>query len=100
MILQPFVPHISEEIWSSLGNSTLCINESWTTEEVKRKIKLKIAVQINGKTKEIVDIDDDLPKETILDIVINNEKIKKNLFEKKIIREIYVPGKILNLVVK
>ena len=61
---------------------------------------MKIAVQINGKTKEIVEIDDHLPKETIIDVIKNNEKIKKNLFEKKIIREIYVPGKILNLVVK
>ena len=94
------MPHISEEIWSSLGNSALCINESWPIEEIKRKIKLKIAVQINGKTKEIVEIDDHLPKQIILDEVKNNEKIKKNLFEKKIIREIYVPGKILNLVVK
>ncbi len=100
IILQPFIPHISEEIWSSLGNSSLCINESWAVEEVKRKIKLKIAVQINGKTKKIIEIDDHLSKETILDVIKNNEKIKKNLFEKKIIREIYVPGKILNLVVK
>ena len=99
VILQPFVPHISEEIWSSLGNSSLCINERWVFEEIERKIKLKIAVQINGKTKEIVEIDDNLPKEIILDNIKNNEKIKKNLFGKKIIREIYVPGKIINLVV-
>ncbi|MDA9742953.1 leucine--tRNA ligase, partial [Pelagibacteraceae bacterium] len=45
IILQPFVPHISEEIWLSLGNSTLCINESWEIENVQRKIKLKIAIQ-------------------------------------------------------
>ena len=99
VILQPFVPHISEEIWSSLGNSSLCINERWVFEEIERKIKLKIAVQINGKTKEIVEIDDNLPKEIILDNIKNNKKIKKNLFGKKIIREIYVPGKIINLVV-
>ena len=84
VILQPFVPHI---------------NERWVFEEIERKIKLKIAVQINGKTKEIVEIDDNLPKEIILDNIKNNEKIKKNLFGKKIIREIYVPGKIINLVV-
>jgi len=100
IILQPFVPHISEEIWSSLGNSTLCINQSWINEDVQKKIKLKIALQINGKTKEIIEIDEQLSKENILEIVKNNQKIKKVLSGKKIIREIYVPGKIINLVIQ
>ena len=39
IILQPFVPHISEEIWSNLGNKTLCINENWPIEDVKKKTK-------------------------------------------------------------
>ena len=99
IILQPFVPHISEEIWSSLGNSTLCVNEIWKKEEVKKKDKLKIAVQINGKTKQIIEIDDNLSKEMVLQKVRGNEKIKKNILGKNVIREIYVPGKIVNLVV-
>ncbi len=98
-ILQPFVPHISEEIWSSLGNDSLCISEVWPEEEIQKKIKLNIAVQINGKTRQIIKIDEELTKESILNIVKNNEKIRKNLSGKKIIREIYVPGKIVNLVV-
>ena len=98
IILQPFVPHISEEIWSSLGNKTLCIGESWPVEEVKKKTSIKIAVQINGKTKEIIQIEDKVSKEEVLEIVKNNNKIKKNLIGKNVIREIYVPGKIVNLV--
>ena len=99
IILQPFVPHLSEEIWSILGNKTLCISESWPVEEVKKKTSIKIAVQINGKTKEIIQIEDKISKEEVLDIVKNNNKIKKNLIGKNVIREIYVPGKIVNLVV-
>ena len=38
MILQPFVPHISEEIWSSIGNDGLCINENWNKKMLKRKL--------------------------------------------------------------
>ena len=99
IILQPFVPHISEEIWSNLGNKTLCINEKWPIEEdVKKKTKIKIAIQINGKTKEIIEIEDKISKEEVLEIVKNNNKIKKNLIGKNVIREIYVPGKIVNLV--
>tara|TARA_A100001011_G_scaffold393896_1_gene484975 strand:+ start:1340 stop:3853 length:2514 start_codon:yes stop_codon:yes gene_type:complete len=100
IILQPFVPHISEEIWSNLGNQTLCINESWEYENVKNRLDLKIAVQINGKTKHILDIEDNLSKDSVLNLVKNNEKIKKSLSGKKIIREIYVPGKIVNLVIQ
>ena len=100
IILQPFVPHISEEIWSSLGNQTLCINEAWPLENAIRKSEMKIAIQINGKTKEIIEIDDQFSKETVLEIVKLNDKIKKNLLGKNVVREIYVPGKIVNLVIK
>ena len=66
---------------------------------MKKKNNINIAIQINGKTKEIIQIDDMISKEEILDMVKNNNKIKKNLMGKNVIREIYVPGKIVNLVV-
>ena len=87
-------------IWSNLGNKTLCINEAWPIEKVKKKSTTNIAIQIDGKTKEVIQIEDKISKEEILDIVKNNNKIKKNLMGKLVIREIYVPGKIVNLVVK
>ena len=89
VILQPFVPHISEEIWSNLGNKTLCISEAWPKEEVKKKTSIKIAIQINGKTKEIIQIEDKISKEEVLDIVKTIIKLK-NLMGKNVIREIYV----------
>ncbi len=98
IILQPFVPHISEEIWSNIGNKTLCINEEWLDENVKKGDRLKIAVQINGKTKDIIEIDENIKKEKVFEIVMSNDKIKKNLLGKNVLREIYVPGKIVNLV--
>ena len=101
IILQPFVPHISEEIWSSLKNEgVLCVNQSWPTEIVNKELKLKIAVQINGKTKEIIEVDENISKEEVIKIVKMNSKIKKNLLNKEVVREIYVAGKIVNLVVK
>ena len=56
-------------------------------------------MQINGKTKDVIEINENYSKEKIIKIVMNNIKIKKNLNNRKIINEIYVPGKILNLVV-
>ncbi len=100
IILQPFVPHISEEIWSNIGNQTLCINETWPLENVVKQSKIKIAIQINGKTKEIIEIDEKFTKEKVLEAAKLNGKIQKNLLGKDIVREIYVPGKIINLVIK
>ena len=100
IILQPFAPHVSEEIWAMLGNESLCINQNWVDEEVKRKSTIKIAVQINGKTKEIIEIDYEEAKDKVLKIAKNHNKIKKYIDNKNIVREIYVPGKIINLVIK
>ncbi len=100
IILQPFVPHISEEIWSGIGNRTLCINENWPQEKIEKREKIKIAIQINGKTKGVIEIDETISKEKVLDLVKNNKKIKRNIENKNLVREIYVPGKIVNLVIK
>ena len=100
IILQPFVPHISEEIWQNLGAETLCINENWPTEKVKKINTLNIAVQIDGKIKDVIKIDGNFKKEKVLEMAKNSDKIKKNIFDKDIKREIYVPGKIVNLVTK
>ena len=99
IILQPFVPHISEELWSKLENDNLCINEAWQREKVVKKTKQKLAVQINGKTRVIIEVDETSSRDGVLKIVKDNDKIKKILSGKNIMREIYVPGKILNLVI-
>ncbi len=99
LILQPFVPHISEEIWSAIGDGSLCINNSWPIEKLTKKSNIKIALQINGKTKAILEVTDDTPKEGVINLAKKNEKIEKNLLNKNIIKEIYVPGKIVNFVI-
>ena len=99
LILQPFTPHISEEIWSSLENKNLCINQEWPVEKVfKTNIKVNIAVQINGKTRDIIEVDKNIEKDMIIKKIKDNEKIKKYLANQNIQKEIYVPGKILNFV--
>ena len=99
IIIQPFIPHISEEIWSNVESNSLCINESWLVEEVKKKNVIKIAIQINGKTKDIVEIKEEWSKEEVMKLVMSNNKVTKNLSGKNVLREIYVPGKIINLVI-
>tara|TARA_B100000579_G_scaffold256524_1_gene211171 strand:+ start:24 stop:536 length:513 start_codon:yes stop_codon:yes gene_type:complete len=99
LILQPFVPHMSEEIWSVIGDGSLCVNNGWPSEKLNKKSNLKIALQINGKTKAILEVSDKTPKEGVINSAKKNKKIEKNLLNKNIIKEIYVPGKIVNFVI-
>ncbi len=100
ILLQPFVPHVSEEIWEKINGNGMCISQKWVLEEVdKEEIKINIAVQINGKVREVILIDKNIEKKEILEMVKKNQKINKYIKDKKIIKEIYVPEKIVNLVI-
>ena len=100
IILQPFLPHLSEELWSSLDNTDLCINQSWPVEKVQEILKkINIAIQINGKTRSVIEIQPNMIEKDVIEMSKNDGKIIKYLENKKIIKEIYVPHKIINFVV-
>ena len=101
LILQPFLPHISEEIWYNLDTEDLCINQKWPkVKNTDFKLDIKIAVQINGKTRSVIEIHSDKAKKELIKIAKNNDKIKKYLTGKIILKEIFVPNKIINFVIK
>ena len=77
----------------------LCINQIWPVEKLSEKnVKTNIAIQINGKTRSVIIIDNDTKKEKVLEMAREDKNVLKYLGDKKIIREIYVPGKIINFV--
>ena len=99
IILQPFVPHLSEEIWSEVGGGQMCIEQSWPNEKVEdEKKKSNIAIQVNGKTRSVISVNNSITKKMLLEIVMKDRKILKYIENKSIKKEVYVPGKILNLV--
>ena len=100
-LLSPFAPHLSEELWSILGNDTSVFNESWPTFDTSKleMSTIDIAVQINGKVRTIISIENNLNKEDVLIKAKEENKIKKYLDKKEIKKEIYIPGKIINFVV-
>lgn len=101
-LLAPFAPHISEELWEMLGNKQSIHLEKWpdSNEKYLRQETVNIAVQINGKVRDIVKITSDiLNKENdILNLVLARPKIRKYLDGKLPKKIIYKPGKILSLV--
>lgn len=100
VMLSPFAPHIAEEIWHITGHEETIFNECWPSYDLE-KLKedtIEIALQINGKVRENLVINADDSKENIIDAA--KIALKERLEGKNIIKEIYVPGKIVNIVVR
>ncbi len=99
LLLQPFVPHLSEEIWKELKGSGLAISNQWPESKNKlSKDYCYIAIQINGKTKEVLKFDKKSTEEDIKSIALEKQKVKKMIMNRKIKKFIFVPEKILNVV--
>lgn len=99
ILLAPFAPHIAEEVWSQLGNTQSVFKETWPKydEKAMKDDKIEIAVQINGKTKGVVELAADAAKEAALEA---GKAVIADKLTGTIIKEIYVPGKIINIVMK
>ena len=95
-------PHVGEELWQILGHSESLAYEPWPTydEEKCKDDVIDTAVQINGKVRAVIGIPAGADKDTILSIVKSDEKIAAAIDGKTIVKEIVVPGKIINIVVK
>ena len=101
IIIHPFIPHISEEIWYNMGGKGLCAMAAWPkTKKDFEKKSFKMPVQINGKTRSLVDVDIEEKKEDVVKKAMNDPKIKKYTENKEIVKTIYVKNKIVNLVAK
>ena len=101
-LLAPLAPHFMEEEWHLLGKESSIHNEAWPeiNEKELQGGNIIIPVQVNGKLKAQVEVSSNLSKEEILEVVKKDEKVARLIENNEIVKEIYVPGKILNLVVK
>ncbi len=103
-LLAPLAPHITEELWSSLGKQESVFKTNWPEydEELAKVEKKILPIQINGKVRDEIEIVmSEVENEAWLwTEVLGREKIKKNLENKIIVKKIYIMGKIFNLVVK
>lgn len=102
IMLNPFAPHVTEEIYQLLGNQDMIAHSSWVQYDESKCVEntVEIALQVNGKLKSKLVIPADAAKDEVLSLAKNNDKIKEILTDKTIVKEIYVPGKIVNIVVR
>lgn len=103
ILLNPFAPHVTEEVYEAckLGNGILAEAE-WPEYDESKCVdeSVEIVVQVNGKIKAKLNIPVDADKDAVLDLAKNDENVKKTIDGMKIIKEIVVPKKLVNLVVK
>ncbi len=101
-LLSPFAPHLCEEIHEMLGETGFLATSSWPVydEEKTKDATIEIGVQVNGKVRATVSLPADCDKETALSLAKEEPAVQKYLEGKTLVKEIYVPGKILNYVVK
>ncbi len=102
ILLNPVAPHITEELWALLGFAGMLNEQSWPTFDEEKTIAQTIAigVQVNGKVRGDVTVNLDDSQEVAREKVMANDNIQRAIAGKTIVKEIYVPGRIYNIVVR
>lgn len=102
IILNPFAPHVTEELYQMIGCEGVLYEQEWVTydEALCKDDTIEIVCQINGKVKSKLTIPTDAAKDDVIALAKADEAIVKATEGKNIVKEIYVPNKLVNLVVK
>jgi len=101
-MLTPFAPHISSELWTQLGNKDFIEKSGWPkwNEEFLKSDEIQFIVQVNGKLRGKIKVAVGAEKDEILALAKNEDNVSKFLQDKEIVKEIFVPNKLINFVIK
>ncbi len=101
-LMSPVTVHLSEEIWHELGFNTSIHEEPWCEwdENLAKASKITLVVQVNGKVKDKLEVDEGVNDEELKSIALSSEKVKELTSGKEIVKVIVVPKKLVNIVVK
>ena len=101
-LLNPFAPHITEELWQQMGGEGLLSVAPWPVYEEAKTVEdtVEVAVQVNGKLKCTIKLPVDCDKQLAIDTALAEEKVQNAVEGKQMVKQIVVPGKIVNLVVR
>jgi leucyl-tRNA synthetase len=102
LLLAPFAPYLCHELWETMGETGNLLKAPWPVYDpgLAKEEELEIPVQINGKLRGRITIPVDLPEAEVLALAVAEEKILPLLAGKQIVKKIYVPGKLVNVVIR
>jgi len=100
-LLSPFAPHLADELWSMIGGEGSLVEQPWLDhdENYTKSKAATIVIQINGKVRSHIEVVGGLPEEKVKKMAFDDERVKRHLEGKNVRKTIYVPDKILNIVV-
>jgi len=101
-MLHPFAPHMTEEMWEKLGEKGMLVDAVWPVadQELMKEDSIVVVVQVNGKLRGQIEVSREAPEETVIAEAKKHEAVVRHVAEKTLVKTIYVPGKLVNLVVR
>jgi len=101
ILLAPFTPHLTEELWYLLGNKNSIHNQSWPKYDAKliQEEKIIFIVQVNGKLRDRVEVTTEISEKEIKELALSLKKVQNFISGKEIKKIILVPKKLINIVV-
>ena len=102
LLLSPYTPHLAEELWVMLGHEPSVSKEAWPEYDEAKTVddEIEIVVQVNGKVRDKLQLSRNASKDEMLEAAKKSEKILGWTEGKTIVKEIVIPGKLVNIVVK
>jgi leucyl-tRNA synthetase len=102
LLLAPFAPYLAHELWEMLGEKGTLLKAPWPKYDavLAKEEEIEIPVQVNGKLRGRVAVPADAPQELVVERALADEKVKAAIAGKQIVKTIFVPGKLLNFVVR
>ena len=95
--MMPIIPHLSSELIESLNLSENLIWPNYEKKFLYEEIK-KIVIQINGKKRAIIETKDNLNEENLMKLILQDSNLKKHLSNKEVKRKIFIPNKLINII--
>jgi leucyl-tRNA synthetase len=102
LLLAPTAPHLTEELWQQTGHTYSIHNQDWPrwNEKLTREEEITLVVQVNGKLRDRIPVPASISEAEAKEITLNRERVKAHLEGRELLKTIYVPGRLVNLVVR
>jgi len=101
LVLAPFAPHHAEEMWGDLGEPYSVHEQSWPAwdESLIRAEEITLIVQVNGKLRDRIEVPADITEEAAKELALSSERVRPHVEGRELRKSVYVPGRLVNLVV-